>query len=181
MSAMRPLSFALSALVLAFSVGMAGPLHAQVAAPTSTPTPASDTPLASRPWHSLTPIQRELLAPLQPRWDRLSPRHQSRMLQHAERWATLPPARRAAISEHIAHWQQMTPDERAQARRNMRKYHALSPQQREQLHAAFERFQQLPPDQRKQLMHQWRALSPEQRLHWSAPAASQSTGGDATH
>jgi hypothetical protein len=45
----------------------------------------------------------------------------------------------------------------------------MSPQQRAQLHATFEHFQQLPAAQRAKLIREWRALTPEQRLRWSAP------------
>jgi hypothetical protein len=141
--------------------------HAQDTAPAS--AASSQSMPTAHPWSSLSAVQRDLLAPLQPTWDTFSPRRQERMLKRAERWATLPTERRAAIREHIAHWQQMTPEERARARANRNKFHDMSPQQRRQLHATFEHFQQLPPTQRAKLIRQWRALTPEQRLHWSAP------------
>jgi len=152
------------------------PAHAQDTAPAS--AASSQSMPTARPWSGLSPMQRDVFAPLQSTWDSLSPRRQGHLLQRAERWATLPAERRAAIREHIAHWQQMTPEERAQARANRRKFHAMSPQQREQLHATFEHFQQLPPAQRAKLIREWRALTPEQRLHWSAPPHhGQSTDG----
>lgn len=144
--------------------GVATPLlHAQETP--ASPPPAGEMP-APRPWSSLDPAQRDVLAPLQKTWDSMSPRKQSRMLQRAERWVTLPPERREEVRQHIARWQQMTPEERHQARENMRKFHQLPPQQREQLHATFERFQQLPPDQREKLIREWHALPPAERLHW---------------
>ena len=126
------------------------------------------------PWNSLSPEQRNMLAPLQSTWDQMPQRRQARMLDRAKHWETLDPDQRAAIRRHIEHWQQMTPEERKNARANMRKFHQLSPAQRKQLHATFERFQQLPPAQRDKLLREWRALPPEQRLHWTMPASAGS-------
>ncbi|MEO5812611.1 MAG: DUF3106 domain-containing protein [Rhodanobacter sp.] len=162
------------------SSGMSLCAWAQDAAPVSSASVPAMSP--ARPWNSLSATQQDLLAPLQPTWDTLSPRRQGHMLKRAQHWATLPAERRAAIREHIAHWQQMTPEEREQARANRRKFRAMSPQQRQQLHATFEHFQQLPPAQRDKLLQEWRALTPEQRLHWSMPANSgQPSGASSSH
>jgi hypothetical protein len=130
----------LAAVVLGH--GAVLPARAQDTAPAS--AASSQSMPTARPWSSLSPAQRDVLAPLQSAWDSLSPRRQGHLLKRAERWVTLPVQRRAAIREHIARWQQMTPEERAQARANRRKFHAMSPQQRAQLHATFEHIQQLP-------------------------------------
>ena len=152
---------------LALGVGMIGCAYAQDGTVGSArgeqPAPSA------RPWNSLDATQRDLLAPLQADWNTLPPKRQAHLLRRAQRWSTLPAERRAAIRERITRWQQMTPQEREQARANRGKFRHMSPDQRKQLHATFEHFQQLPPAQRSKLIRQWRALTPEQRLHWSVP------------
>lgn len=163
----RPsLSLVPALLAVLFVGGVNPPIHAQSAVAPAPASSAHETAVA-HPWNSLNATQRDMLAPLQKTWDTLSPRRQTHMLRRAERWASLPADKREKIRQHIAHWQQMTPQERQQARDNRRKFDQLSPAQRKQLHATYEHFQQLPAAQRDQLMHQWHALTPEQRLQWS--------------
>ncbi|MEO7068781.1 MAG: DUF3106 domain-containing protein [Rhodanobacter sp.] len=177
----RPaLSLVPALLAMLFVGGIYSPAYAQS---TATPAATNNTheTAVAHPWSSLDAAQQDILAPLQKTWDTLSPRRQTHMLRRAERWVTLPAEKREKIRQHIAHWQQMTPQERQQARDNRRKFDELTPAQRERLHATYEHFQQLPAAQRDQLMHQWHALSPQQRLQWSehhqhgtAPAAESS-------
>ncbi len=159
---------------LALGAGMLGSAYAQDGAASSA-RGEQPAPVA-RPWKSLDATQRDLLAPLQADWNTLPPRRQAHLLKRAERWGTLPADRREAIRERITRWQQMTPQEREQTRANRGKFHHMSPDQREQLHATFKHFQQLPPAQRSKLIRQWRALTPEQRLHWSVPGNGSAPG-----
>lgn len=112
-------------------------------------------PPAPRSWQSLSPAERDVLAPLADKWDSLPPQRQARMLERAQQWKTLPPEQRQAIRQRIDQWQKMTPEQREQASENSKRFQQLPPEQREQLHAAFQHFQQLPPDQREQLLRQW--------------------------
>ncbi len=161
----RPFRSILPLLLVALLGSTAAPLYAHGTPPA--PAAQDDLPQTpSRPWSSLDPAQREVLAPLQNEWDSMSARRQAHMLKRAEHWVTLPPEKREEVRQHIAHWQQMTPAERRQARDNRRKFNQLSPQQREQLHSTFERFQQLPSAQREKLLREWHALPPAERLHW---------------
>ena len=158
--------FRLPLLPMLFTALLGSALAPPVSAQEAPSSPATELPSPARPWSSLTPTEREMLAPLYEKWDTLAPRRQAHLIERAGHWATLPPARREEIRQRIAHWQQMTPAERRQARENMRKFRLLTPQQREQLHATFERFQKLPPAQREKLIREWRALPPAERLHW---------------
>lgn len=170
---MKPLFRTALSLLLATLLGnvSAALAHAQQGAP------AAQEETHAPPWSSLTSAQRDVLAPLQHEWDTLSSHKRAHMLKRAEHWATLPPEKREEIRQRIARWQQMTPEQREQARANRREFQKLPRQQREQLHATFERFQHLPPQQREQLMHQWRELSPTQRLQWRDPSTGQPLPG----
>jgi hypothetical protein len=155
----RHLAFVLLT-VTGLLAGHPSALHAQDA------PPAADAQAAPRPWRSLSPAQRELLAPMQADWDTLPPRKQSHMLDKTRHWLTLPPAQQDKIRERIARWHAMTPEQRHLARENMRKFHELPPEQREQLHHAYQQFQQLPPAQREKLLRKWRSQTIEQRQQW---------------
>lgn len=158
-SSRRHLAFVLLAATGLFAA-CAGALHAQDA------PPLAHAQAAPRPWRSLSPAQRELLAPMQADWDALPPRRQAHMLDKTQHWLTLPPAQQRKIRERIARWHAMTPEQRHLARENMRKFHALPPEQREQLHHAYQQFQQLPPAQREKLLRKWRSQTIEQRQQW---------------
>ncbi|HEU4669577.1 MAG TPA: DUF3106 domain-containing protein [Dyella sp.] len=168
---MHPSRHRSAAVHLILALGLllaAGPvaLHAQDASSRGRPDVEGTGVPAPRPWQSLSPAQRDLLAPLHKDWDTLPPRRQAHMLEKSEHWLTLPPEQRERIRERIARWQAMSPEERRLARENMRKFHELPPDQRRELHQAFRQFQAMPPDRREQLLRKWHSLSTEQRRQW---------------
>lgn len=163
----RHLALLLLTAATGLFTGHTGALHAQDA------PPATEAQAAPRPWQSLSPAQRELLAPMRADWDTLPPHKQARMLDKTRHWLTLPPAQQDKIRERIARWHAMTPEQRHLARENMRKFHELPPEQREQLHHAYQQFQQLPPAQREKLLRQWRSQTIEQRQQWLRETGSR--------
>ncbi len=118
------------------------------------------------PWKSLDQGTRQMLAPLQSRWNQISPHAQQHLMRRAKQWEKLPAYRQKRIRRHIRHWQQMSPAERRHVRTNERIYEQLTPAQRAQLHRAFEEYKQLPEDKKKALREQWHKLTPKQRKQW---------------
>lgn len=137
------------------------------AQPVQAPTAKADpqaTPLA---WSAMSTQQQRMLAPLQDQWSRMHPARQHRLAERAQHWANLPPPRQQQIRERLTRWARMTPAQRRQLRENARAFHRLTPQERTRVSEAFRKFQSLPPAQRRALRERWRAMSPQQRMHWT--------------
>ncbi|HJR10364.1 MAG TPA: DUF3106 domain-containing protein [Rhodanobacteraceae bacterium] len=160
-------------LAAACLFGMPCAASAQTATPMQGTSAGSDTPGQPIAWSSLSSAQQRMLAPLQGQWDQMKPGRQHHLAQNAERWATLPPEHQQQIRERLTRWAAMTPEERRQLRENARAFHDLTPEERAKVSAAFRRFQSLPPAERRALRERWRAMPPQQRMHWAVEHADQ--------
>lgn len=119
-------------LVLALSAGNVG---AQV--------------LVGTRWDSLTPLQREALAPLGPQWAKLDPASQDTWAAVARRYPSLSPVEQQRLRERMQLWANMSPQERDQARRgHEQSLHVPAPDRA----AKWERFQALPPERKQALL-----------------------------
>jgi hypothetical protein len=104
-------------------------------------------------WHTLSPGQREVLAPLEHDWPTIDAPRKQKWLAIAGRIRTLPPEERARINARMTEWARMTPAERGQAR------------------LRFEEVRQVPATDRSARWQEYQALPPEQRAEFAARAA----------
>jgi hypothetical protein len=160
--AARPESFA-SASAAARCAVVPGLVFALLAplAPTAAAQGGSASAHAPKPvreegvrWQSLTPAQREALAPLERDWPTIEAQRKQKWLALAARFRTLPPAERARITERMVEWAKLTPAERGLAR------------------LRFEEARQVPAPDRSARWQAYQALPPEQRAKFAARAAS---------
>lgn len=147
---------------------------AQTAVPMQSAPTGNDASRQPIAWSSLSAAQQRMLAPLQGQWDQMKPGRQQHLAQNAERWAALPPEHQQQIRERLTRWAAMTPDERRQLRENARAFHDLTPEERAKVRAAFHKFQSLSPAERRALRARWRAMPPQQRMHWAARHGGES-------
>ena len=110
-------------------------------------------PVGTGPYrHALTPVQRQLLAPVATDWNGFSSPKKQRLLNVAKRYPDMSPAEQAKIRERLPHWTELPQTTRDEARNNMKK------------------LLQLPPDERKRTEEKLRAkLAPPPV---AAPAAT---------
>jgi hypothetical protein len=99
-------------------------------------------------WEALTPVQRDLLAPLAKDWDKLGPNQRSKWLNATPRLATLPPPELARLHERMRDWAYLTPDKRVNARIGFQVAKQVDAEQRQ---AKWEAYQALPPEKRQEL------------------------------
>jgi hypothetical protein len=125
-------------------------------AASAAPAPARDEGVR---WASLTPAQREALAPLEHDWPGIAAARKQKWIALAARFKTLAPEERARITARMAEWAKLTPAERGQARMN------------------FEEARQLPAPDRSARWEAYQALPPEQRQQFAARAASAAASG----
>jgi hypothetical protein len=147
------------AAVVTVAVGLLA--AAQSLAQSTPPPPATRTPVPPPPftappartesgvrWQSLSPAQRQALAPLEREWPSIDAQRKQKWLQIAERYPTLPPQERARITERMDEWARLTPAERGEMRLRYQEAQQIPAPARS---AKWEEYQNLPPDAKKEL------------------------------
>ena len=63
-----------------------------------------------QPWHKLTPVEQEALAPVQPQWNNLPEKQQQELLLMTEHYPKLNPAAKQRFLNRMTTWVQLTPE-----------------------------------------------------------------------
>lgn len=113
----------------------------------SAPKPASEPERGPR-WTSLSPAQREALAPLQKDWAGIDAGRKQKWLEVAARMPAMTAEERERVRERMAEWARMTPAQRGQARLNFQESRTLAAEDRQ---ARWEAYKALPESERKAL------------------------------
>lgn len=118
-------------------------------------------------WSTLTPQQKQALAPLERDWAQIDGPRKTKWLEVAARLPSMPPEERSRVQQRMTEWARMTPAERGRARLVFQEVKQLSPQERQQ---RWEAYQALPDEQRRALADRGKR-SPERPGAASAPPA----------
>jgi hypothetical protein len=167
---LRPSSLPTALILSAVCVSMPGaPALAQSPVPPSAKVAAS-APLKSSAeaglgWTSLTPAQRQALAPLERDWHSIDATRRSKWLEIANRLPSMPADERQRIHDRMTEWARLSPDERGRARLSFQEAKQLS---REERQARWEAYQALPEEDRKALANRAR----DKRERPATPPAS---------
>ena len=138
-------------------------LVALVAAPLAWSQSAANRPTTPQvagsgpAWKSLSPAQREALAPLAGEWDRLDATRKQKWLEVATRYPQLSPDGKKHVHERMAEIVQLTPEQRRVMRENFKRAYELPPEQRE---LRVQGFQQLPEERRRELAESAKPATP---------------------
>lgn len=124
---------------------------------------ATALPAGNAEWASLTPAQRQALAPLQREWPTLDADRKQQWLDVAGHFPRMTPAERQRVQARMTEWGRMSPKERGEARLN------------------FQELRELTPEERQARWAQYQALTPEQRRKLAAQAQPASGPGRNTH
>ena len=143
--------FALAAIALV----AAGAALAQAPAQAPLKAPVPPPPFTSPParaeagvrWQSLTPAQRQALAPLEREWSAIDAPRKQKWLAIADRYPSLPPQERGRITERMNEWTQLTPAERGEMRLRYQEAQQVPAPARS---AKWQEYQNLPPDAKQQ-------------------------------
>ncbi|MGZ5132033.1 MAG: DUF3106 domain-containing protein [Caldimonas sp.] len=172
----RAASLVLAALA---SVGCAAAL-AQASAQAPVPPPpfvkSTARPEAGVRWQSLTPMQRQALAPLEREWPSIDAPRKQKWLVIADRYPTLPAPERTRITERMTEWARLTPVERGEVRLRYQEAQQVPAPARS---ARWEEYQKLPPDAKQQLAARAAASAPGARHEAVAPSRGASAPRDA--
>jgi Protein of unknown function (DUF3106) len=96
-------------------------------------------------WASLTPAQRQVLAPLQRDWNGIDLSQREKWVEVAAKFPSMPADERQRLQARMADWARMTPAQRATAR------------------LQFQEVKRLPVEERQERWKAYQALSPEER------------------
>jgi len=157
-----PLATARRALLPLIALAALAVPHPGAAAQGARTTAAAPAREEGVRWQSLTPAQREALAPLEHDWPSIDAPRKQKWLALAARYHTLAPEERARIKSRMVEWAKLTPAERGQARLRFEEARQVPAPDRS---ARWQAYQALPPEQREQFAARARAAS--------APAATE--------
>lgn len=99
-------------------------------------------------WASLTPTQKQALAPLQQDWPSIELQRKNKWLELAARFPKMPADERLRIQERMAEWARLSPNQRAQTRLQFQEAQQIPSEERQ---TKWEAYQALPPDERTKL------------------------------
>ncbi|UXH77116.1 DUF3106 domain-containing protein [Roseateles amylovorans] len=136
-------------------VALAASVSAQAGA-SSAPAPVAPTGAAalalSPNWASLTPAQKDALAPLSREWDQLDSALKGKWLEIAARYPKLSDEHQQRLRERMVEWTRMSPTERQKARIGYQRASELRGEdQQSRLQAKWEAYRALPPEKRQEL------------------------------
>ena len=165
-------------------------LAASTAAIAQTPPPTAKAPVppppfataagrteAGVPWKSLTPAQRQALAPLERDWSGIDAQRKQKWVQIADRYPSLPPQEQARIAERMNEWARLTPAQRGEARLRYQES-----QQVPDRSAKWQEYQNLSPESRQEFAARAAATSPSAKpdpFPGSKPAPASREGSQA--
>lgn len=78
-------------------------------------------------WATLTPVQKQVLAPLERDWSQLDPPRQAKWLSLADRYAAMPSDKQVRLQVRMTEWARMTSAQRSRARLQYQQSKKLSP------------------------------------------------------
>ncbi len=143
------------ALVLAVAVAALNPALADDRSPT---------------WNSLTPAQKQVLAPLQRDWTTIEPNRRQKWLEVAARYPQMPTDERERLQARMSEWARMTPSQRAAARQQFQEVRRVPDEERQ---AHWQAYQSLSAEERDSLAQRGKPAARATVAEAQARAASQ--------
>lgn len=107
--------------------------------------------LANTQWNELTPAQRQVLQPLQPRWSEIDALRKQKWIDIAARYPKMTPEQQSRTSSRMVEWAAMTPAQRNAARLQFEQVKQVPATERQ---ARWDAYKSLPPEQRDALNKQ---------------------------
>jgi hypothetical protein len=162
------------ACIVAFLAAGAMPMAPVGAQELTRPLPATRAAAGGADWVSLTPAQKQALAPLQREWHGLDDSRRQKWLEMAARFPSMPPDERQRVRARMAEWARLTPEERQRARLQFQESRLWSPDPQERK-ARWEAYQALSPEAREALLRRSRpgtAAAPPAPIRQGAAAAA---------
>lgn len=88
---------------------------------------------ATKPWATLTPVQKEALAPIAQEWDQLPEKQQKRLLATTKHYPELSPEKKQLYMTRLTEWSKLTAEQRDRAREKYKAFSKVPPEKREEV------------------------------------------------
>ena len=88
---------------------------------------------STKPWETLTPVQKEALAPIEQQWNTLPETQQKRLLATTKRYPHLSVEQKQLFLSRLTDWSKLTPEQRNRAREKYKAFKKLPPDKREEI------------------------------------------------
>ena len=121
-------------------------------------------------WSSLTPAQKQVLAPLQRDWTSIEPSRRQKWLEVAVLYPQMPADERERLQARMSEWARMTPAQRATARQQFQEVRRVPDEERQ---ARWQAYQSLPAEERDRLAQRAKPAARATAAEAQARAASQ--------
>ncbi len=121
-------------------------------------------------WNSLTPVQKEVLAPLQKDWSSIEPSRRQKWLEVAARYPQMPAGERDRLKQRMAEWARMTPVQRTAARQQFQEVQRVPDEERQ---SRWQAYQSLTPKERETLTQRAKPAARASAAETHERAASQ--------
>ena len=82
---------------------------------------------AKQPWSTLTPLQKEALAPVDKQWDTMPEKQQKRLLATTKSYPQLSPELKQRFHTRLMEWSKLTPEQRNLAREKFKAFSKIPP------------------------------------------------------
>lgn len=85
---------------------------------------------SQKQWASLTPIQKEALAPIEQEWTQLPEKQRQRLIAASKRYPRLSPEQKQLFLTRLTEWSKLTQEQRNRAREKYKAFSKVPPEKR---------------------------------------------------
>lgn len=113
---------------------------------------AAATPGPKQPnWAELSPEDRQILTPLESRWNGFSAQRKKMWLGIAKNYPTMPPSEQAKVQRRLESWVKLSQAERRTVREGYKDLQKLPPEKKQTLKQQWDEYNKLPEEERRRL------------------------------
>lgn len=117
-------------------------------------------------WAQMSPEDRQILAPLESRWDGFTAQRKKMWLGIAKSYPTMPPEEQAKVQRRLESWVKLSQAERRTVREGYKDLQKLPPEKKQTLKQQWDEYNKLPEEERRRLSSSAKVPPPK------APAAT---------
>ena len=128
-------------------------------------------------WNSLTPTQKQALAPLQRDWTNIEPARRQKWLEVAALYPQMQEAERERLQARMSEWARMAPAERATARQQFQEVRRVPDEERK---AHWQAYQSLTAEEREHLAQRAKPAARAEAAEAQARAVPQADANGST-
>jgi len=112
-------------------------------------------------WAELSPEDRQILAPLESRWNGFTSQRKKMWLGISKNYPTMPPHEQAKVQRQLESWVKLSQAERRTVREGYKDLQKLPPEKKQTLKEQWDEYNKLPEEERRRLSNNAKAPPPK--------------------